>query len=213
MQCRLVCMKSRRPVIGILGGIGAGKSTVAAAFARLGCEVVDGDAIGHELLRSAVVKRLLRNRWGAEIFSASGAVDRAALAAKVFDKAAPTELAHLNQILHPRIRRGMRRRIRDAQSRPAVKAVVIDAAVLMEAGWDDLCTVCVFVKAGEKLRMARVASRGWSAGQWRRRENSQISLDKKAAQCDYTVVNCSSIPLLRAQVRQILRKILSNAER
>lgn len=206
---KLMRVKSRIPTIGLLGGVGAGKSTVAAAFARIGCAVIDGDIIGHELLRTAVVKRLVRNRWGANVFDGSGAVDRAALAARVF--ADPAELAHLNGILHPRIRRRMWSMVR--QARAGVPAVVIDAAVLMEAGWDDLCDVCVFVKAGGRLRQSRVRSRGWSARQWRQREKSQISLDKKAARCEYTVVNGSSIPLLRAQVRQILRKILSNAER
>ena len=83
-----------KPVIGILGGIGAGKSTVAREFAKLDCRVIDGDAIGHELLAEPDVGRELRGRWGAEIFRADGGVDRAALAARVFGR--PLELAEFN---------------------------------------------------------------------------------------------------------------------
>ena len=203
-------MTSKTPIIGILGGVGAGKSTVAGQFLALGCPVIDGDAIGHELLQNPTVKRMLRSRWGKEIFDASGAVDRTALAAKVFSS--PVELARLNRILHPRIRRRIRSLIAQGRADRSVRAIVVDAAVLMEAGWDDLCTVCVFVRAGKRLRRSRVAPRGWSAREWRQRENSQISLDKKAARCEYTVVNSSSISLLRKQIRRIYRNITKTAD-
>jgi len=204
-------MARQIPVIGILGGIGAGKSTVAAEFAALGCLVIDGDAIGHELRESPGVKKALRAEWGDGIFDASGSVSRKALAAKVFTD--PAALVRLNKILAPRIRRRFRRLIEQGRATANLPAIVLDAAVLLEARWDDLCTHFIFVRADDRQRQARVAARGWSAGQWRDRENSQICLDIKAARCDYTVDNSSSIPIVREQIRRIFRKITNASDR
>jgi dephospho-CoA kinase len=194
------------PVIGILGGVGAGKSTVAAELARLGCEVIDADAIGHELLKDQDAQKLLRDQWGPEIFSADGQVDRPALAAKVFGD--PEALARLNRILHPRIRERIGLLIEQARRCGVAPAVALDAAVLLEAGWDEFCTHCIFVRTGDELRAARAAGRGWDRRAWRLRENSQISLDTKAGRCEYTVENSSSAPHLREQVRRIYQNII-----
>ena len=198
----------RKPVIGILGGIGAGKSTVASEFAALGCALVDGDAIGHELLNTAEVKDLLRGQWGDEIFCDDGQVDRRALGRIVFN--APGELEVLNGIMHPRIRRGIQQRISAAMADGSVKAVVLDAAVALEAGWDDLCSHLVFVDAPRRLRAARSeALRGWNRHAWRMREKSQIPLDTKAARCYYTLDNSSSVSFLREQIRELFSEIVS----
>ncbi len=92
-------MKHRIPIIGLLGGVGAGKSTAAAELAALGCRVIDGDSIGRELLQSPVVRKLLRKQWGEGIFDSYGAVSRPVVAEKVFSD--PKSLAALNRILHP----------------------------------------------------------------------------------------------------------------
>ena len=179
---------------------------MAAALARLGCRVVDADLIGHQLLAAPAVRRQLRRRWGAGVFAADGQVDRKALAAIVFADAA--ELEALNRILHPRIRRGMKRQIAQAVQNPAVRAVVVDAAVLLEAGWDKLCTHLVFVWAPTEVRARRVAeARGWSRRHWRQREKSQISLDSKRARCHYVLENCSDASLLAEQTRQLLHEL------
>lgn len=199
-----------KPVIGLVGGVGAGKSTVAAEMARLGAAVVNADAIGHRLLGTPAVRRAIRARWGPGVFAA-GAVDRAALGRLVF--ARKRELAALNAILHPRIRREMRRQVAAAADDPAVTAVVLDAAILFEAGWDDLCSAVVFVEAPAAERLRRVAvAKGWSRPDWRRRENAQISLDKKRRNSDHIVVNGSSVPRLRDQVRRTFLTIVHAAE-
>lgn len=199
-----------RPVVGILGGIGAGKSRVAAELEALGWARVDADAIGHELLADPAVRRAVRRRWGAGVFGPGGQVDRKALAEIVF--ADPAELEALNALMHPRIRRRMARRIRRARADARVAGVVVDAAVLLEAGWDDLCTHLVFVSAPDRLRARRAASdRGWTRRDWRRREKSQISLDIKAARCDYKLENSSSASRLREQVRLLNRQLVHAA--
>jgi dephospho-CoA kinase len=197
---------SPKPVIGILGGVGAGKSTVAREFAALGCRLIDADAIGHELLRQENVRGQVLARWGQAVADDDGQVDRKALASVVF--ADPGELAALNAILHPAIRRAMAEQIAQALADPAAAGAVVDAAVLLEAGWDDLCTDLVFVAVGDSQRAQRVADqRGWERAEWQRREKSQISLDKKAERCNYVIDNRSSGPRLREQVRRIFHRI------
>jgi dephospho-CoA kinase len=196
----------RKPVIGLVGGIGAGKSTAAAELVSLGCALVDADAIPHELLADHEVAARIRARWGGGVFGRRGGVDRKALAAVVF--ADPAELKALNRILHPPIRRRMRQQIAAALRDSATTGVVVDAAVMLEAGWDDLCTHLVFVSAPQDQRFRRAArQRGWSRRDWQDREKSQISLDKKTAKCDYTIDNHSSVPRLREQVRRLFHRI------
>lgn len=203
---------SNKPIIAVVGGIGAGKSTVARMFGELGCAVIDADAIGHELLDDPDVRRELHDRWGAEVFHDDGAVNRRALADIVFADA--RELAFLDAILHPRIRRRMELAVADAVAGPDVPGVVLDAAVLFEAGWDDLCTDIVFVDSDEGDRAARVnAARGWDARTWRRRENSQISLDLKRAKCDHVLHNRSGESHLNHRVRELFRRIVRDADR
>ncbi len=204
--------KVENPVIGLVGGIGAGKTTVAAELGRLGCAVVDGDAIGHQLLAEPTVRRRLRERWGGSIFRPDGTVNRQRLGGIVFDD--PRELKALNAILHPRIRRRITEAIDRAQADPATPAVVINAAVLLEAGWDDLCTSLVFVEADEQTRAHRLAQgRGWDAAARQAREKSQISLDKKRRKCHYSIVNSSSVSHLNEQIRSLFRDLVRAAER
>lgn len=198
-----------KPVIGIASGIGAGKSTVAGLLGELGCEVIDADRLGHEVLADPDVQRAIGRTWGERVLRADGSVDRRRLAEIVFDSRGA--LARLNAILHPRIRRLAEARIAAARRRADVPAVVLDAPVLFEAGWNDLCTHLVFVRTPDDVRRQRVRdSRGWDTEHWRSRENSQISLDKKAAGCDYVVENSSSVPHLREQVRQLFHQILES---
>jgi dephospho-CoA kinase len=199
-------------VIGLVGGVAAGKSTVAAEMARLGAAVIDGDGIGHQVLRMPIVRRAVRRRWGAEVFSPDGQVDRAALGKIVFG--APEELAALNRILRPRIRREIKRQIAAARKSPAIVAIVLDAAILFEAGWDDLCSTVVFVRAPASGRARRAAAaKGWDRASWRRREIAQISLDKKRRKSDHIVDNSSSVPRLRDQVRRLFLRIVHAADR
>ena len=202
---------SAKPVIGIIGGVAAGKSTVAAELAELGCAVVDADAVGHELIQHDDVKAELRELWGDRILDAAGSVDRSAVARRVF--ADGGALAELNAIMRPRMRVELGRRIKRLSADPAVKAVVLDAAVLLEAGWDDLCTAVVFVAADDKQRAARSAGRGWDRATWRRREKSQKPLDIKRARAEYVLDNSSSLAFLREQVRSLLHTVLQTTDR
>ena len=198
-----------KPIIGIVGGVGSGKSTVADEFSVLGCAVLNADQIGHELLGDEGVRQQLQKRWGNEIIAPDGSVDRRLLGKIVF--ASETELAALNAILRPLIRSRLVEGIAAAgQDTPAI---AIDAAVLFEAGWDELCTTVVFVDVPENIRLERVASsRGWTRDKWRQREKSQNSLDNKRTKCDYIVDNSSDLLCLHKQVRSFFSKIVTDAD-
>jgi dephospho-CoA kinase len=203
--------QAQKPVIGIVGGVGAGKTAAAAEFAALGCRVIDADAVGHRLLDRPAVRDALIRRWGEGILAADGAIDRAAVARIVFADA--EELPALNALVHPLIRERLEAEVAAARTDAAAPAVVIDAAVLFEAGWDDLCTHTVFVEAPEAVRAERSRGRGWSAEDWSAREKSQIPLDTKAGMCDYTIDNSSSVSHLREQVRTLFHEVTRPVDR
>ena len=200
-----------KPVIGIIGGIGSGKTTVADELAALGCAVVDADVIGHELLENPDVLDELRRRWGDGILTGEGKADRAALADVVF--ASSEELKTLNDILHPRIGRQMARAVDKAMADELVEAIVLDAPLLVEAGLNELCSHVIFVDTPSAVRYLRVSEqRGWEKENWELREKMQISLDIKRSMCDYSIDGSSSVSHLRQQVRKLYPRITHPAD-
>jgi len=197
-----------KPVIGIIGGIGSGKSAVAGLCAREGCAVIDSDALAHDVIQSPEVKAELRQWLGVGILDEQGRVNRKAVGKLVF--ADPKKLERLNGLIHPRIGRLrdglMVRYMADA----AVKAVVWDTPLLRETGLDRECDVVIFVKATEENRRERVAkTRGWSAEELKKREKSQIGLDKKAEIADYCIDNNGDEVASLLQVQQVLSHLFS----
>ncbi|MCY2924615.1 MAG: dephospho-CoA kinase [Planctomycetota bacterium] len=193
-------------MIGLVGGVGAGKSTVAARLAEWGCALIDADVIGHEVLATDAVRQAVRTRWPGLALSADGQIDRRALGRIVF--ADPKALADLNAIVHPVMGEEIARRIEACRARPSVRAVVLDAAVLFEAGWDVLCTDLVFVEAPATERVKHVAGRGWDEATWEAREKSQISLDTKRARCDYVLGNHSDLAYLNKQIDEFFHGVV-----
>ena len=202
--------RATKPVIGIVGGIGSGKSLAASMFGEIGCAVIDVDRIGHAVLEDPEVIDAVRRRWSDAVIGTEGSVDRGALGRIVF--ADPAEMTALREISWPRIGQRLARQVGEAMSNRAFRAVVVDAAVLFEAGWDANCTHVIFVDAPEALRRQRVACRGWSAEDLMRRENQQIPLDSKRRRCYATLHNRSSEPHLREQVRLLLERIAPDAD-
>ena len=198
-------------MIGLAGGVGSGKSTVAAELGRLGCVVIEADRIAHAMLDRDDVRAELRRRWGGAVFGPDGQIDRDALGRIVF--ADPDALAGLNGVLHPLIRQAGEEQLADALRRPEAPAVVIDAPLLVEAGWDALCTHLVFVSSSPDDRARRVRlDRGWDKKKWQKRESSQKSLDTKVRMCDYILNNTSSMSLLVEQIRGVLERIIHESD-
>jgi len=194
--------RSCAPVIGIIGPIGAGKSAVAQLFASFtaGAVVISGDAVGHDVVeRSVSLRRRLARAFGRDILSDTG-IDRALLARRAF--ATKEANRTLNALVHPPLLRELRRRIRTARVRRGVPVVIVDAALLVEWGrdavtWDRL----IGVWAPERERLSRLAHRGWTAAEVRRRTRCQIPWREKRKHCDGIVNNTGSRAQLRRQAK------------
>lgn len=188
------------PVVGLTGEIGGGKSAVAALLAERGAVVIDADVAGHEALRRPEVRERLVQRFGSTILAADddSRIDRRTLGKIVF--ADPAALRDLEGVVHPVMVDRFRREIDEAKARPGVPLVLIDAAILLEAGWDALCDLVVFVDAPRSARLERVASRGWSDADLQAREAAQWSRDLKSRHADYTLSNAGDLEDLAAAV-------------
>jgi dephospho-CoA kinase len=194
-----------KPVIGLVGGIGAGKSTAAAAFAARGGAVVDADALGHEALEQSEIRRRVLDRWGhrGNLVKPDGRLDRRAIARIVF--ADPAERAALEGIVFPYIGRRTTEEVAKAQADPAAKFVVVDAAVMLEAGWDGVCDRLVYVDAPPEARLARLAARsGWSASDLAAREAAQLPAAEKRKRAAAVIVNDAGLDKVQEQVDRLL---------
>lgn len=201
-------MQRRKPVIGIAGGIGAGKSSVARIFESLGAVVVDSDRMAHEELREPEVVAKLRAWWGSAVCPDGKRVDRKLVAEIVFNDRA--ELARLEGLIYPRLEARRCALFERYAADDGVLAIVIDAPKLFEAGLDRQCDAVVFVDAAPRVRSNRLSvSRGWTEDELHRRENLQEPLDTKKAKADYTVVNNSRIDELRPEIERILSAVLA----
>lgn len=196
------------PVVGLLGGVGAGKSSVARRAAEhRSILVLDGDVVGHELLHDPTIRTSIRSRFGDHVFDANGAVDRRALGRVVFAEDAADELAALEAILHPRIREELRARIDRARRAGEVEAIVLDAALLLDAGWQDACNALVFVDTPYENRRRHVESRGWDEAELRRREAAQLPLDEKRAAADHVIPNNDTLDAAAERFLAILDEL------
>jgi dephospho-CoA kinase len=192
-------------VIGLLGGMGSGKSRVAAEFARHGARVVNVDEFGHEALRQSAIRDALVRRWGAGILDECGEIDRRRVGRIVF--ANEDDRKALEAAVHPYIARSIREEIGTARADPEVKLVVLDAAIMLEAGWSEVCDRLVYVHAPRATRLQRLAGqRGWTAKEVDAREHAQISLTEKASRADCAIDNSGSPESLARQVAHLLRQ-------
>ena len=195
-------------IIGIVGGIASGKSLVAGQLQRLGAVRLDADRAGHEALREPEVEIACRQRWGDAIFAPDGRVDRRALARIVFAPApdGPRELAALEQLTHPRIAAKLMAEIERCR-RAGAPAAVLDAAVMLKAGWDRMCDIIVFVDTPRELRMQRARERGWSDEDFAAREAAQETLNVKRRRADVSIDNSGFTEDTQAQVVRLWRAL------
>jgi dephospho-CoA kinase len=204
----LVGKIAEKPVIGILGGIGSGKSTIAAEFAKLGCKVIDADRIAHELLQEPSVREKVVSLFGQAVLDSSGKIDRRKLAEIVF--ADDHMLASLNRIIHPLVLQRTQELIEQSKSQDQVKAIVLDMPLLVEVGWHKKCNKLIFVDCEQKLRQERAKKMGFDKKQIKIRENFQISLDNKESLADNTIENNSDFSAIAKQVTGIFSYIVDN---
>ena len=190
--------------VGLTGGLGSGKSEALAACERLGAATLSSDAVVHDLLGTEEVRDLLRERWGDRVI-AGGEVDRAAVAAIVFEQ--PEELAWLEGELFPRVG--------DADGRVARRARAARSAARHRGGGgaaavrggdrEGVFDATIAVVADEALREERAAARGTRASAGR--EGAQLTQEEKAARADYVVHNNGSLAELEGTVGEVLDQL------
>ena len=192
-------------VIGLTGGMGAGKSTVARLFEELGAHVVDADAIAREVVEpgepalDAIVAE-----FGPDVVTEAGALDRAAMAAIVFSDR--DRLAALEGITHPAIRDRIERRLAEHAGADDGdrRTVVLDHPLLVETGLADELDVVVVVTAPEDLRVARLSEgRGIDEDDARARMRNQAGDEQRRAAATHVIVNDGDLEDLEARVRAV----------
>jgi dephospho-CoA kinase len=193
-------------VIGLTGGIAAGKSTVSEALRDAGAVVIDADKVGHEAYQPGTeAHAALVEAFGREIVGEGGEIDRRKLGAIVF--ADPAERQRLQEIVWPRMKAMMRARL-DQLRASGTNVAVIEAAVLLEAGWQDLTDVVWVVQVAEDVAMARLMTRnGFSAEEARSRIRAQLSNEERARHADAIIDNNGSIDEAREQVESALAAV------
>jgi len=209
---------ARRPtvVFGVLGGIAAGKSTVARVLAGADGVVLSADEAAHGALADGDLKAKLVGRFGPGVLrpgidGAPGDVDRAELARLVFDD--PQARKDLEGWIHPVVRATLHASFEDARRR-SVPFVVLDVPLLLENadehGLLELCDHLVFVDAPPAARDARaVRDRGWDPGEVARREAAQMPLSTKRTRADVVIQNDGDHEALENATRQALRNLVS----
>ncbi|MHC4332629.1 MAG: dephospho-CoA kinase [Planctomycetota bacterium] len=198
----------KKPIIGILGGVASGKSTVAAEFAGLGCAVIDADKIAHELLDNEDIRGKIVSCFGQSFLDAAGRIVRGKLADIVFADAG--KLARLNDIIHPLVLAEAERLIEHYSGQAGIKAIVLDMPLLVEVGWHKRCKKLVFVDCQANLRAARAGKMGiFGEEQLIIRENFQIPLDMKMKLADNVVDNNSGASQLARQIAEIFSTVVS----
>lgn len=198
----------KKPIIGILGGICSGKSTVAAEFAKVNCKVIDADKIAHELLEKKDVKEKIVQLFGGLILDSKGRIDHKKLASKLFSDA--YKLSSLNSIIHPIVLKRAEELIKQYNRQSQVKAIILDMPLLVEVGWAKRCDSIIFVYCEEKIRLERAKKMGIEEKEIKIRGNFQISLDNKVSLADNIINNNSDFPVLVRQIEKIFSKIMNN---
>lgn len=197
-------------VVGLLGGVASGKSTVSQLLAEAGAGVLDADRAGHEALLLPQVEQAARSRWGESVFDVDGRLDRSRLAQIVF--APPPdgirERRFLEQLTHPEIAKIIQRQA-DALAEEACPVAVLDAPLLLEAGWDRLCSTLVFVDVPREIRLSRALDRGWNSAEFTAREQAQLPVEAKRARADLVVENAGKLEETRRQVAQVWLSLTS----
>jgi dephospho-CoA kinase len=196
-------------VIGLTGGIGTGKTTVAEILSRLGAVIVEADKLGHEVLQDKPAKRELISAFGNDILAADGSVDRKKLAAKAFTS--PEAVATLNSIVHPRMYRKTVEKLNElrAQGKPAV----LDAPLLIEAGIVHLVDEVWVTVAPEAVVLERIRKRsGLTDEQALARIRTQLSNEERRRFADVVIDTDCSLDELEARVKKEWGRLMEKSK-
>lgn len=193
-------------IIGLTGGIATGKSTVSAIFQEHGIPVVDADRIAHQLMKKDTeVYRDLVEAFGPEILGPSGEIAREKLGRIVFYD--DTQLARLNRIVHPAVKRVMLEQVKQLQS-DGSNIIVLDVPLLFESGFDTLCDCTVVVYTEETIQLERLMKRnGISREEALARINAQMPLKEKVKRADVVIDNSFTLEKTKKQVEDLIKRL------
>jgi dephospho-CoA kinase len=202
-------MVGHTPVIGLTGGIGAGKSTVTQMLEELGAAVIDADKVGHQIyLPDLPAWREIVTTFGQGVIHADRTINRQALGKIVF--ADPEALRTLNRIVHPKMYERMAELIAELRAHGGIKAIVVEAAVLVEANWISLVDQVWVVVASEAVVVDRLAKqRSLSPDQVRTRIAAQLSNDERLKHAQVVIRNDDSLAEVRTTVQQAWDQLCS----
>lgn len=193
-------------LVGVTGGIGAGKSSVLEELAGLGARTVDADEVVHGLYNGngCLVKQLVE-RWGCEILDADGRLNRKAVAKLVFGDSGEREW--LNALIHPLVQAEIVR-IAAAQAAPLICGIPL----LYEVAWETRMDCVIAVWCDPDTQRRRLSLRGWSNAEIRQRCAAQLSMDEKLERSDFGIINRGSRFLLREQCSRVWAAITARAQ-
>jgi len=191
-------------LIGLTGGIAAGKSEVLRVLEELGAETLSTDAVVHDLLGTGEVRELLIDRWGERV-APGGELDRGLIAGIVFEE--PVELAWLESLLHPRVGR---RVLEWRQGLPDdLDLAVVEVPLLFEGTTAETFDATIAVVAEDGTRRRRASARG--TGELEGRSARQLSQDEKADRATFVVHNDGTLADLEAELRRLLPRLAAAA--
>lgn len=192
-------------VLGVTGGIGTGKSTVARLFADRGARVADADRIVRELYAPGELAQRIAERFGTEVLAPDGSVDRASLGRVVFDS--PAARRDLEALVHPAVRAAILARLSAWRDEGFRGVAVVDAALLVEAEGAYPLDRLLVVTAPDELRLVRLEARGMDPEEARRRMAAQTSDEARLAAADLTLANNGTLAELDEAVSALLRDL------
>lgn len=195
-------------ILGLVGGIASGKSTVAAELARLGATILDADVAAHDAINRPEVVAALTKRWGPTVLDNEGKIDRRAVAERVFTggESGRRELVFLESLLHPLIRSDFEKQL-TVLAESGCKVAIIDAPLLLEAGWDEMCDGVLFVDSPTVARSSRTKTRNWTDEEFAMREAAQMPIEEKRRKATHIIENRGSLADLRKEVGRIWPQI------
>ncbi len=200
-------VKQKLIIIGIMGGICAGKSTIAQMFEQLGAHRIDADQIANQVLLQPEIQQKIVEWWGTDLL-VDPKIQRKRLAEIVF--ADPVKLKQLEDLLHPIIRAEMKQRLYELSSQSKKAYIVLDAALLWESGLHQLCDCLIFVESSGALRNERAMSqRNWNMHEIEAREQHQAALNAKKAYAHHIIQNHGSLTEVMQSVQIIWQKLQS----
>lgn len=193
-------------IIGITGGIGSGKSTVAEMFGELGAEVLNADKICHQLIKTETVKNKIIETWPDTAIDNRGMIIREKLAELIFSDI--ENVKKLNNIIHPLVIKQIEQSIKELKKD---SIVVIDAALIEESELSDICNFTVFVDTKKTLRVERCTTdRNWKSTEIDKRERYQIEARIKRENADAVIYNDKSKDKTREQTRKLWAKFINH---